>query len=145
MREGFFRAVSTAQFTDLLRAFAPLAPETVDLLAARGRFLAAGVTAVENLPANPRAAMDGYAVRAADVFGATESNPGYLDLAMDSPIGMVPDAPLPAGRCARIVTGAVLPQGADAVVMVEYTEDMGAGAVEIRRSVAPKTSAARTA
>jgi molybdopterin molybdotransferase len=137
MREGFFRAVSTAQFTDLLRAFAPLAPETVDLLAARGRFLAAGVTAVENLPANPRAAMDGYAVRAADVFGATESNPGYLDLAMDIPIGMVPDAPLPAGRCARIVTGAVLPQGADAVVMVEYTEDMGAGAVEFRRSVAP--------
>ena len=137
MREGFFRAVSTAQFTDLLRAFAPLAPETVDLLAARGRFLAADVTATENLPAHPRAAMDGYAVRAADLFGATDSNPGYLDLAMDIPIGMVPDAPLPPGRCARIVTGAVLPQGADAVVMVEYTEDMGAGAVEIRRSVAP--------
>ncbi len=137
MREGFFRAVSTAQFRDLLRSFAPLTPTTVDLLAARGRFLAADVTAAEDLPAHPRAAMDGYAVRAADVFGATESNPGYLDLAMDIPIGLLPENPLPQGHCARIVTGALLPRGADAVVMVEYTEDMGAGAVEFRRPVAP--------
>lgn len=137
MREGFFRAVSTAEFTDLLRAFSPLGPETVPLGAARGRFLAAAVTAGENLPAHARAAMDGYAVRAADLFGATESGPAYLDLAMDIPIGELPQASLPAGHCARIVTGALLPEGADAVVMVEYTEDLGAGAIEMRKPVAP--------
>ena len=137
MREGFFRAVSTAEFTNLLRTFPPLGSETVDLDAACGRFLAGDVVAAENLPAAGRAAMDGYAVRAAEVFGATESNPGYLDLAMDIPIGVLPEAPLPPGHCARIVTGALLPAGADAVVMVEYTEDLGAGAIEIRRPVAP--------
>ena len=137
MREGFFRAVSTAEFTDLLRTFAPLPAETVGLDAACGRCLAADIAAGENLPAANRAAMDGYAVRAAEVFGATESNPSYLDLAMDIPIGVLPEAPLPPGHCARIVTGALLPQGADAVVMVEYTEDLGAGAIEMRRPVAP--------
>ncbi|EFL51769.1 molybdenum cofactor synthesis domain protein [Solidesulfovibrio fructosivorans JJ]] len=137
MREGFFRAVSTAEFTKLLRTFPPLPAENVPLDAARGRFLAGDVLAGEDLPAAGRAAMDGYAVRAAEVFGATENSPAYLDLAMDIPIGIIPDQPLPPGRCARIVTGAFLPQGADAVVMVEYTEDLGAGAIEIRRPVPP--------
>jgi molybdopterin molybdotransferase len=137
MREGFFRAVSTAEFTALLRTFSPLAAETLDLDAAGGRFLAEDVLAGENLPAADRASMDGYAVRAAEVFGAGETNPAYLDCAMDIPIGTRPETPLPPGHCARIVTGALLPPGADAVVMVEYTEDMGAGAIEIRRPVAP--------
>lgn len=137
MREGFFRAVSTAEFTKLLRTFPPLGQETVPLDAARGRFLASDVLAAENLPAHARASMDGYAVRAADLFGATESNPGYLDLALDIPIGTLPETSLKPGSCARIVTGALLPDGADAVVMVEYTEDLGASAIEFRRSVAP--------
>ena len=137
MREGFFRAVSTAEFRDLLRTFAALPAETVGLAAACSRVLAEDIVAGEDLPAASRAAMDGYAVRAAEVFGATDSNPGYLDLAMDIPIGIIPDKPLPAGHCARIVTGAFLPAGADAVVMVEYTEDLGAGAIEMRRSLAP--------
>jgi len=137
MREGFFRAVSTAEFTAMLRTFAPLAGETVDLDEACGRSLAEDIVAAENLPAADRAAMDGYAVRAAEIFGAGETNPAYLDLAMDIPIGVRPEAALPPGHCARIVTGALLPAGADAVVMVEYTEDMGAGAIEIRRPVAP--------
>jgi molybdopterin molybdotransferase len=137
MREGFFRAVSTAEFTDLLRTFSPLPSEHTPLDAACGRYLAGDIIAAENLPAAGRAAMDGYAVRAAEVFGATESNPSYLDRAMDIPIGVLPEKPLPAGHCASIVTGALLPTGADAVVMVEYTEDLGAGAIEIRRPVAP--------
>ncbi len=137
MREGFFRAVSTAEFRDLLRTFPPLGTETATLDEAIGRFLAADVLAAENLPAANRAAMDGYAVRAAEVFGATESAPAYLDLAMDIPIGVLPEKALPPGHCARIVTGALLPDGADAVVMVEYTEDLGAGAIEIRKPVAP--------
>jgi len=137
MREGFFRAVSTAEFRDLLRTFPPLAAETVGLAEACSRVLAEDIVAAEDLPAASRAAMDGYAVRAAEVFGASESNPGYLDLAMDIPIGVIPDKALPPGHCARIVTGAFLPAGADAVVMVEYTEDLGAGAIEMRRPVAP--------
>jgi molybdopterin molybdotransferase len=137
MRDGFFRAVSTAEFRALLRSFAPLGSQTVGLDAACRRVLCADVIAGEDLPPASRASMDGYAVRAAEVFGAGESNPGYLDLAMDIPIGVIPGQPLPAGHCARIVTGAFLPAGADAVVMMEYAEDLGAGAIEIRRPVAP--------
>ena len=55
MREGFFRAVSTAEFVDLLRTFAPLAPEPLDLDAAAGRYLAGDVVSGENLPAADRA------------------------------------------------------------------------------------------
>jgi molybdopterin molybdotransferase len=137
MREGFFRAVSTAELIGMLRTFAPLAPEPLDLDEAAGRYLAEDVLAGENLPAADRASMDGYAVRAAEVFGAGETSPAYLECAMDIPIGTRPETPLLPGHCARIVTGALLPPGADAVVMVEYTEDMGAGAIEIRRPVAP--------
>jgi len=137
MNKDFFRVVSPARFLELLGRFPPLAAETVQLDAARGRFLARDVVAAEDLPPLSRAAMDGYAVRAADVFGAGEANPAYLDCAMDVPIGVIPSAPLPPGTCARIVTGGMLPEGADAVVMVEHTFDMGAGAVEFRKFVAP--------
>ncbi len=137
MNKGFFRVVPPARFLELLGRFPPLAPVTVALDAARGRFLARDVVAAEDLPPLSRAAMDGYAVRAADVFGAGEANPAYLDCAMDVPIGVVPDRPLPPGTCARIVTGGMLPEGADAVVMVEHTFDMGAGVVEFRKFAAP--------
>jgi molybdopterin molybdotransferase len=137
MNKDFFRVVSPARFLELLGRFAPLAPETVDLDAAHGRYLAHGIVAAEDLPPRTRASMDGYAVRAADVFGAGEGNPAYLDCAMDVPIGTIPDRPLLPGTCARIVTGGMLPDGADAVVMVEHTYDMGAGAVEFRKFVAP--------
>jgi len=137
MNKDFFRVVSPARFLELLDRFPPLAAAPVDLDAARGRFLARDVVAAEDLPPLSRAAMDGYAVRAADVFGAGEANPAYLDCAMEVPIGVIPSAPLPPGTCARIVTGGMLPEGADAVVMVEHTLDMGAGTVEFRRFAAP--------
>jgi molybdopterin molybdotransferase len=137
MNKDFFRVVSPARFLELLDRFPPLSPETVPLDAARGRYLAQDLIAAEDLPPLSRASMDGYAVRAADVFGAGEGNPAYLDCAMDVPIGTVPGTPLPPGACARIVTGGMLPEGADAVVMVEHTFDMGAGTVEFRKSIAP--------
>ncbi len=137
MNKGFFRVVSPREFLALLGRFPPLPTETVDLDTAHGRFLARDVVAAEDLPPLSRAAMDGYAVRAADLFGAGEANPAYLDCVMDVAIGSLPEAPLPPGFCARIVTGGMLPDGADAVVMVEHTLDMGAGTVEFRKFAAP--------
>ncbi|GAB7078373.1 molybdopterin molybdotransferase MoeA [Megalodesulfovibrio paquesii] len=137
MHDTFFRAVSRNEFTDLLRRFPCLPDETAGLDAAAGRFLATEVIAAETLPLADRASMDGYAVRATDVFGASEGLPAYLDLDMDIPIGILPEKPLPRGCCARIVTGGYLPSGADAVVMIEHTADVGAGVIEFRRPVAP--------
>jgi len=80
--------------------------------------------------------MDGYAVRAADTFGASESIPGYLILAGEVPMGSRPTFAIHPGQAALIHTGGMLPQNADAVVMLEQTELARAGEIEIRRPVA---------
>jgi molybdopterin molybdotransferase len=137
MKQDFFHLLSPAEFTALLAGFAPTATEDAPLDQLHGRTLAEGLSTPEDLPAADRSSMDGYAVRAADTFGASETNPGYLDLAGSAAIDMVPDAPLRPGSCLAVTTGGTLPPGADAVVMVEHTADLGAGTVEIRKSLAP--------
>jgi molybdopterin molybdotransferase len=76
-------------------------------------------------------------VRARDLFGAGEGSPAYLELQGSIDIETPPDFDLRPGHCAGIVTGGSLPEGADAVVMVEHTQDMGAATIEVRRAVAP--------
>lgn len=135
--QGFFKVLAVSEFMGLLKGFATLGGETVDLDAADGRVLARDVVAAEDLPQADRSVMDGYAVRAADTFGASEGNPAYLDLTGELAITAVSEQELQPGQCVAIVTGGCLPQGADAVVMVEHTRDMGGGAIEVRKSVAP--------
>jgi putative molybdopterin biosynthesis protein len=114
-------------------------PESVPLDEARGRVLAERVDATIDVPGFDRASMDGYAVRARDTFGADESDPVLLDLAGTVHAGETPDVEVEPGTCAEISTGAVVPLGADAVVMVERTDDLG-GEIEIRKAVAPGDS-----
>ena len=87
-----------------------------------GRVLAQEIRAGENVPPFDRSTVDGYAVRAADTFGAGASIPAQLDVAGEIPMGQAPSFPLNRGECARIATGGMLPTGADAAVMVEHTE-----------------------
>ena len=113
-----------------------LPAERVAVAAAAGRFLAEPVVAPIDLPGFDNSAMDGYAVRAADVAGA----------GADSPVALKLIGTTAAGEAMRIFTGAPIPDGADAVVMVEATERLDDGAsVALRIEVAPATSAARTA
>jgi putative molybdopterin biosynthesis protein len=112
-------------------------PETVPLADARGRILAERVDADLDVPGFDRASMDGYAVRARDTFGADEADPATLDLVGAVHAGSEPDVFVDGGECAEISTGAVMPDGADAVVMVERTEELGTESIEIRTSVAP--------
>lgn len=138
---GFLDVVSRAEFAALLAAFAPLAAESVTLDQAYGRVLAKALAAPEDLPQTARACMDGYAVAARDVFGASETNPGYVDCVADLRIDwhetQADALRLGPGQAARIPTGGSLPTGADAVVMVEHTGELGAGTIEVRRTVAP--------
>ncbi|EMA63393.1 molybdopterin biosynthesis protein MoeA/LysR substrate binding-domain-containing protein [Halorubrum distributum JCM 13561] len=118
------------------------APETVPLREARGRVLAERVDAAIDVPGFDRASMDGYAVRARDTFGADEADPAELELVGAVHAGAAPDVTVEPGTCAEISTGAVMPDGADAVVMVERTDevdggDSGGGRIAIRTSVAP--------
>ena len=110
--------------------------EIVALEAALGRVLAEDVVARETLPSFARATMDGYAVRAADTHGASEQSPAYLRLVDDVPTGVVPAIAVGLREAIRTHTGAMIPPGADAVVMVEDTNlhgdpSTGSGQAEV--------------
>lgn len=115
---------------------APLAAERVALGAALGRFLAAPLPARADDPAFDNSAMDGYAVRAADVAGASAERPVTLAVVDESRAGAPARRALGPGEAIRIFTGAVVPEGADAVVMQEDTR-AGEGAVHVGLAVPP--------
>jgi len=116
---------------------APLAPERVPLASALGRVLAQDVLAEVDVPGFDRSNLDGFAVRAADTFGASETAPVRLALCEGSiPTGVAPVAELRAGSAITIATGGMLPRGADAVVPVEDTDLEGAFVI-VRRAVVP--------
>ena len=100
------------------------------------RVLAEPVIAPTPLPPFARTTVDGYAVRAGDTYGASESLPAYLALAGEVPMGASPDLALQTAQCALIHTGGMLPDGADAVVMLENTQVARAGEIEILKAVA---------
>jgi len=102
--------------------------ELIDSSSSLGRVTAEDILAPHPLPEFPRSTMDGYAVRAHDTFGATDSLPSYLNLIGEVPMGDAPTFELQSGQCAVIHTGGMLPDGADAVVMLEYTQIIHHGA-----------------
>ena len=104
----------------------PLPTEQLPVVAARGRVLAAPVVAATDLPPWDNSAMDGYAVRAADVAGASEDVPIRLVVRGEVAAGSAPDVSVGPGAALRIATGAPLPAGADAVVQVELTTPVDA-------------------
>ncbi len=136
--KGFFNLMTSRELKALLLGFRPVGSEDVSLEAARGRVASEDVFAGEDLPPFSRSAMDGFAVRARDCFGASESEPALLSVAGE--IRMGEDAAgisVRPGKAVRIWTGGKLPRGADAVVMLEYARDIGSGMIEVFRAVAP--------
>jgi molybdenum cofactor synthesis domain-containing protein len=119
-------------------AVGPIArTERVSLDEADGRVLAAPIVAAADVPPFARAAMDGYAVRAADTAGAGRERPRALTRLGTVYTGQVPDRPVGPGECIEIATGAPMPAGADAVVMVEETDGGASGRVQVFSPVAP--------
>ncbi len=119
-----------------LGAAKQLAPEKVKTEAALGRVLAQPIVAQEPLPSFDRTTVDGYAVKAVDTYGASESLPVYLELLGEAPMGKSPEQIVMRGQCVLIHTGGMLPQGTDAIVMIEHTQKVHASEVEILRAVA---------
>src|SRR5512145_2617383 len=118
--------------------------QKIDVASSVGRVLAEDIIAPHPLPDFQRSTVDGYAVRARDTHGASDSLPAYLNLTGEVPMGDAPAFELGAGQCALIHTGGMLPSGADAVVMLEYTQQtsrvgqlsVSTGEIEIFRAVA---------
>jgi putative molybdopterin biosynthesis protein len=117
----------------------PLPAEGVPLAEALGRVLAEDVRAGVDVPGFDRSNMDGFAVRAADTFGASEEAPVRLRCNLEHiPTGVVPEAEVGPGAASAIATGGMLPRGADAVVPVEHTDlEDGGRRVLVRRPVVP--------
>ena len=116
--------------------------ETVDIDDASGRVLAEDMVATLSIPSFNRAAMDGYAVKARDTFNSGQFNPKVLDMVGELHAGDRPEASVGSGQCIQIATGAMMPRGADAVVMVEDTETEN-GRVKIFKSAYPKANVAK--
>lgn len=111
--------------------------ERVDLAQAAGRVLAEDISASEYVPGFDRSTVDGYALRAEDCFGCSESIPALLTLSRSIAMGEDAGEGLEGGCCAYVPTGAALPPGANAVAMIEYCEDFGDGTIAVNKSVAP--------
>lgn len=132
------RDEATARFQRHLR-LEPLGRETVPLGEARGRMLADDVRSAVDVPAFDRSNVDGFAVQASDTFGAMEE--AARTLAINDEVlatGIAPRQEVAPGRATMIATGAMVPRGADAVVMVEHTEASADGTrLDVTRAVAP--------
>lgn len=105
---------------------------TIDSL---GRVTAAAVISPEPLPSFARSTVDGFAVQAADTFGASDSLPAYLSLIGEVPMGKPVEVSIRQGQAVTIHTGGMLPEGADAVVMLEHTQMAGPAELEVLRAV----------
>ena len=112
-------------------------PETVPTSYALGRVTACEIVSSEDLPAFPRSTMDGYSVRSADTFGASEGLPAYLAIVGEVVMGRASEIALSTGQAAKAYTGGMLAEGADAVVMVEQTQTVDDKTIEVLKPVAP--------
>jgi len=114
-----------------------LPDEEINVSASLGRILSAEIRSPVDLPAFAKATMDGYAVRAGDTFGATETLPAYLNLAGEVPMGVRAAVGVRPQDAVKIATGGMLPDGADAVVMLEHASPVDEKMIEVSRPAAP--------
>jgi len=137
MAQTFFKVLPPQEALRLLLTVEPVGGERIPSVKARARVLAEDLHSAVDLPHFHRAAMDGYAVKAKDTFGASQSLPAYLKLAGVVEMGKEAIQSLATGEAMRISTGGMMPPETDAVVMVEYTEEVAGPLVEIHRGASP--------
>ncbi|NLE84019.1 MAG: molybdopterin molybdotransferase MoeA [Chloroflexi bacterium] len=126
------RKVLDCQFGNLR-----LLTESATLKDAAGRFLAIDIASGEFVPAFDRSTVDGFAVISRDLRGCSDTIPAILHKAGESQMGTLPTHILQPGECFYVPTGGALPQGADAMVMVEFVEDIGADEFAFVKPIAP--------
>ncbi len=133
----FFKVITTEDALEIIRGFSPVEEVTVPVTDATGLYLSSDIISPEDMPGFYRSSVDGYAVKAQDTFGATESLPAFLEIAGEVLMGHVPDIAVSRGRALRISTGGMLPQGADGVGMLEYCHKLEKDTIEVIRAISP--------
>jgi molybdopterin molybdotransferase len=135
--KGFFKVQTPQQLYQKLNCFKPLSSEEVPLGESLHRVLAEEVTSPANLPEFPRSTVDGFALKAKDTYGASEKNPALLQVVGEILMGKVSEITLKDGEAIKIATGGMVPKGADAVEMVEYTEWVDGQTIHAFKTLAP--------
>ncbi|MEG1800562.1 MAG: molybdopterin molybdotransferase MoeA, partial [Oscillospiraceae bacterium] len=110
--------------------------QSVELCDAQGKILAEDVFSKEDIPSFYRSTVDGYGVKARDTQGASDSVPTFLEIVEDIAIGTQSKRTIASGECAYVPTGGMIPQGADAMVMVEFAEAFDENHIAVYESVA---------
>jgi len=134
----FFKVKTTEEVLELVQHFEPVGEEVLPLDRAFGRVLSREVVSPEDLPGFPRTSVDGYAIRAKDSFGASESLPALLEIVGEVGMGQIPSMTVGPGQAVKISTGGMVPKGADSVVMVEYCHLLDQTTLEVSRAVSPQ-------
>jgi molybdopterin molybdotransferase len=135
--DSFLKVKTVQEALEIVIGFRPGGDETIPLADAFGRVLSEDVLSPEDLPSFPRSAMDGYAVRARDTYGASEGLPALLEVSGEISMGRSPERVVGPREAVKISTGGMLPDMADAVVMIEYGHLVDERTLEVFRPVSP--------
>lgn len=133
----FFKVKKTEEVLEIVKGFLPAGTESVSIEDALGFTLCRDIYSPEDLPGFHRSSMDGYAVRAKDTFGASESIPAFLEIAGEVEMGKSPDVKGTQGKAFRISTGGMLPEETDGVVMLEFCHMLDERTIEVSKAISP--------
>ena len=137
MAKGFLRVHTPEDVYKKLCRFKPLSSENVSLEESLHRVLAEEVISTVEVPEFPRSTVDGFALKAKDTYGASEKNPGIVRVVGEIQMGQVSGLVVNDGEAVRVATGGMVPIGADAVEMVEYTEWIDSRTIHISKTLSP--------
>ena len=135
--KGFFKVQTPDELYKKLDRFKPLASEKVPLEESLQRVLAEDVVSPVNLPEFPRSIVDGFALKAKDTYGTSEKNAGLVRVVGEIRMGQVSDLEINDGEAVKVATGGMVPRGADAVEMVEYTERVDDEILHVFKTLSP--------
>ena len=135
--KGFFKVQTPDQLYKKMGRFKPLSFEMVSIKDSHHRVLAEDVTSSVNLPEFPRSTVDGFAIKAKDSYGASEKNPALLRVIGEIPMGEISNVEVKEGEAVKVATGGMIPKGADAVEMVEYTEWVDSRTLHASKALSP--------
>ena len=134
----FFKVKTVEEVLELIRGFEPVSEERIPLQNSFSRVLSRDILSPEDLPGFQRSSVDGYAIKAGDSFGASESLPAFLEVVGEIGMGSPPSFQVKQGQAAKIATGGMLPEGADSVVMVEYCHALDEKTIEVSKAGSPQ-------
>jgi len=135
--KGFFRVQTPEELYKKLDRFKALSTEKVNIDDSLHRALSEDIVSPINLPEFRRSTVDGFALKAKDTFGASEKNPAILRLIGEIPMGQLSDIEAKDGEAVKVATGGMVPKGADAVEMVEYTEWVDSHTLHAFKTLSP--------